>query len=226
LVFADELDIHLRSKVGAAWMPKGSQEEVMTPGQNEKHYLAGALDLSTGKIFHGRGTRKTHAVLRDLLTLLARPYAPQQVRRIYVVVDNDRLHKAKAVGQWLATQPRFELLWLPTSCPRANPLARLSGHRLLTQQEDGAKPLTLLDLGLFCPAKNGIHNLSKALFLIFKGLTLFSTPCLSNLWQAFRKSKRVDTLTTASWSRAASMVNRGLSRCSISAQPPNSSTGS
>lgn len=52
-------------------------------------------------------------------------------------------------------------------------LARLSGHRLLTQQEDGAKPLTLLDLGLFCPAKSCIHNLSEALFLIFKGLTLF-----------------------------------------------------
>jgi hypothetical protein len=29
-VFADELDIHLVPKVGAAWMPKGSQEEVMT----------------------------------------------------------------------------------------------------------------------------------------------------------------------------------------------------
>jgi hypothetical protein len=52
-------------------------------------------------------------------------------------------------------------------------LARLSGHRLLTQQEDGAKPLTLLDLGLFCPTKNCIHNLLEALFLIFKGLTLF-----------------------------------------------------
>jgi transposase len=127
LVFADELDIHLRPKVGAAWMPKGSQEEVMTPGQNEKPYLAGALDLSPGKIFHGRGTRKTHALFRDLLTLLARTYAPQQVRRIYVVVDNDRIHKAKAVRQWLATQPRFELLWLPTSCPRANPLERAFG---------------------------------------------------------------------------------------------------
>jgi hypothetical protein len=43
LVFADELDIHLLPQVGVAWLPKGSQEEVMTPGQNEKHYLAGAL---------------------------------------------------------------------------------------------------------------------------------------------------------------------------------------
>ena len=36
LVFADERDIHLLPKVGAAWMPKGSQAAVMTPGQNEK----------------------------------------------------------------------------------------------------------------------------------------------------------------------------------------------
>jgi putative transposase len=61
MVFADELDLHLWPKVGAAWMPKGSQEEVMTPGQNEKHYLAGALHLATGKLLHGLGPRKNHA---------------------------------------------------------------------------------------------------------------------------------------------------------------------
>ena len=36
MVFADELAIHLLPKVGAAWMPKGSQEEVMTPGEERK----------------------------------------------------------------------------------------------------------------------------------------------------------------------------------------------
>ena len=127
LVFADELAIPLLPKVGAAWMLKGSQEEVMTPGQNEKHYLAGALALATGKILHCLGSRKTNALFRDLLTLLDRTYAQRQVRRIYVVVDNYRMHKAKAVGQWLATHPRFELLWLPTYCPRANPIERAFG---------------------------------------------------------------------------------------------------
>jgi len=48
MVFADELDIHLLPKVGSAWMPKGTQVEVMTPGQHAKYYLAGALDLTTG----------------------------------------------------------------------------------------------------------------------------------------------------------------------------------
>jgi hypothetical protein len=43
LFFADELDINLLPKVGSQWMPKGTQVEVLTPGTNEKRYLAGAL---------------------------------------------------------------------------------------------------------------------------------------------------------------------------------------
>ena len=127
VVFADELDIHLLPKVGAAWMPRGSQEEVMTPGQNEKHYLAGALHLATGTLLHCLGPRKNNGLFRDLLTLLDRTYPEQQVRRIYVVVDNYKIHKAKAVEQWLAAHPRFALLWLPTYCPRANPIERAFG---------------------------------------------------------------------------------------------------
>ena len=49
--FADELDIHLLPKVGYEWTEKGIQREVMTPGTNQKTYLAGALDIVTGKVF-------------------------------------------------------------------------------------------------------------------------------------------------------------------------------
>ncbi len=52
LFFADELDISLLPKIGSQWMPKGAQVEVLTPGTNEKRYLAGALDLTTGTIHH------------------------------------------------------------------------------------------------------------------------------------------------------------------------------
>jgi putative transposase len=71
MVFADELDIHLLPKVGAAGMPHGTQLAVMTPGQNQKHYLAGALDLATGTQLHCLGPRKTNALFRDLLSVLA-----------------------------------------------------------------------------------------------------------------------------------------------------------
>jgi transposase len=127
MVFADELDIHLLPKVGAAWIPQGTQEEIMTPGKNEKHYLAGALHLATGKVLYCLGPRKNNGLFRDLLTLLDNAYPASGVTRIYVVVDNYCIHKAKAVQQWLAHHPRFVLLWLPTYCPRANPFERAFG---------------------------------------------------------------------------------------------------
>lgn len=127
LVFADELDIHLLPKVGAAWMLQGTQAEIMTPGTNEKHYLAGALHLATGKVLYCLGPRKNNGLFRELLALLDRTYPTGQITRIYVVVDNYCIHKAKAVQQWVASHPRFALLWLPTYCPRANPIERVFG---------------------------------------------------------------------------------------------------
>jgi transposase len=135
LVCADELAIPLRPKVGYAWMPQGIQVEVVTPGTNETHSLAGALDVATGTVHHGVGPRKTNELFRALLQALdaASPAAPY--RRIDVVVDNYGIHKAKAVQQWVAQQPRFELLFLPTYGPRANPIERVfgDGHDLCTR---------------------------------------------------------------------------------------------
>src|SRR5215475_688303 len=127
LVFADALDIHLLPKVGAAWMPQGTQVEVMTPGKNEKHYLAGALHLATGKLLYCLSPRKNNGLFRDLLTVLDTTYPAPGVTRLSVVADNSCIHKAKAVAQWVAAHPRFTLLWLPTYCPRANPIERAFG---------------------------------------------------------------------------------------------------
>jgi transposase len=125
LVFAEELDIQLLPKVGAMWMPKGTQVTVMTPGQNAKHDLAGALDVPTGPLWHCLGARKTNALFRDLLDTLEERYPTPQYKRLYIVVDNCNIPKAKAVGQWLASHPRIQLLFLPPYCPRANPLERV-----------------------------------------------------------------------------------------------------
>ena len=127
-MFADELDIHLLPKVGCAWMPKGTQVEVMTPGQHQKHYLAGALDLGTGTLHHCLGPRKTNALFRDLLTLLDARYPADRYTWRYVVVDNYIIHKAKPVEQWLAAHLRLTLLFLPTYCSRANPIERAFGE--------------------------------------------------------------------------------------------------
>src|SRR5215510_12576363 len=127
LFFADELDINLLPKVGYQWMPKGDQVEVMTPGTNEKRYLAGALDITTGLITHCVWYRKQTGLFLELLDTLDRTHPAPLFTQLTVVVDNAQLHKAKKVQQWLAAHPRFELLYLPTYCPRANPIERAFG---------------------------------------------------------------------------------------------------
>jgi putative transposase len=128
LLFADELDLHLLPKVGYQWMPRGQTVKLVTPGQNQKHYLAGALELKTGGMVHCVGFRKTNVLFLALLDGLERQYPKARFDKVSVVVDNYGIHKAKAVGRWLAAHPRFELLFLPTYCPQANPIERAFGE--------------------------------------------------------------------------------------------------
>ena len=127
LFFADELDIHLLAKIGYQWMEKGTQTEVMTPGTNRKHYLAGALNYLTGKMLFVSAERKNRWLFIDLLKLIDRRCPAAKFTRLYVVCDNYRIHTAQAVTAWLAQHPRFELVFLPSYCPQANPIERAFG---------------------------------------------------------------------------------------------------
>lgn len=63
--------------------------------------------------------------------------------RLYVVVDHDKIHKARAVEQWLAAHPRVTLLLLPPYCPRANPIERAFDdvHDCCTRHHQCKRPL-------------------------------------------------------------------------------------
>jgi putative transposase len=67
VVYVDEVDIHLNPKIGLDWMLRGQQKEVLTPGQNQKRYLAGALDAHTERLTWVQGPRKTSLLFLDLL---------------------------------------------------------------------------------------------------------------------------------------------------------------
>jgi transposase len=127
LFFADELDIHLLPKVGYQWTEKGDRVEVMTPGTNQKNYLAGALDIQSGELLHVIGERKNSALFIELLQQLDLAYPAEHYDKLYVVVDNYIIHSSKLTQKWLKAHPRFELLPLPTYCPKANPIERAFG---------------------------------------------------------------------------------------------------
>jgi transposase len=127
MLWADELDLHLLPKSGYQWMEKGTQTEILTPGKNEKRYLAGAWDIRTGRVQHCIWYEKRAGLFVDLLSRLDQVYAARRYDQVYVVVDNYKIHKARKVEQWLAEHPRFELVFQPTYCPRSSPIERVFG---------------------------------------------------------------------------------------------------
>jgi|HubBroStandDraft_1064217.scaffolds.fasta_scaffold16951_2 transposase len=124
VLYGDEVDIHLNPKIGRDWMLPGHQRRIVTPGKNQKFYLAGALDVRTGQLHTTGAHRKGAALFCELLGLLSAHYP--RARRIHLIVDNYGVHKSHAVRSLLdALRGRVLLHFLPPYCPDANRIERV-----------------------------------------------------------------------------------------------------
>jgi len=127
-VFQDEVDINTNPKIGAMWVRRGQQAEVVTPGNNVKRYLAGSLHWRTGKLLvSAPGTQRNAELfirhLEDLRRRL-RGYC-----RIHVICDNARFHYCRKVQEYLARWGhRIVIHFLPTYVPETNPIERVWWH--------------------------------------------------------------------------------------------------
>ena len=142
VLYGDEVDIHLNPKIGRDWMPRGFQRRIVTPGKNEKFYIAGALDVTHRPSPHDRrGEEKRSALLPApvaarvaLSTCNMRPSHRGQLRD---------LHSARITQSTLAAlRGRIRLHFLPPYCPDANRIERvLAGPaRQRDAQSIAAKP--------------------------------------------------------------------------------------
>lgn len=123
-VFEDEVDIHLNPKIGRDWMVPGQQKQVLTPGKNEKRYLAGALDARTGELLWVAGEKKNSLLFILLLWELTQHYA--EATAIHVILDNYSIHHTQQVQISLQCEAgqRIHLHFLPPYCPDHNRIER------------------------------------------------------------------------------------------------------
>ena len=124
LVYQDEVDIHLNPKIGLDWMVSGQQKEVMTPGQNQKRYLAGAQDAETSELIWVEGESKNTILFIQLLWELTLHYP--KANKIHVILDNYSIHSTEQVKLSLASPAgrRIQLHFLPPYCPDDNKIER------------------------------------------------------------------------------------------------------
>lgn len=121
--YVDEADVDLNPRIGSAWMPRGQQTAVPTPGQNQKRYLAGALHAQTGNVVWVEGDRKNAFLFIRLLAALQRAY--RHVRQIILILDNYAIHKSRITHCFLSHHPKFRLLFQPVYHPWVNVIERL-----------------------------------------------------------------------------------------------------
>jgi transposase len=148
-VFTDEVDINTNPKLGAMWMERGRQALVVTPGNNQKRYLAGSLNWRTGTLIATPGKRRDGALFVAHLEALRRHF--RCYRKVHVICDNAAFHKKGKVVSYLKEWGhRFELHYLPLYAPEANPIERVwwKLHETITRNHRCRGIVELLDLVL------------------------------------------------------------------------------
>jgi transposase len=145
VLYLDEVDIHLNPKIGPDWTKRGQQKEVLTPGCNQKRYLAGAWNPQTRRLIYVEGERKNSLLFLELLHKLATKVYPN-ANRIHVILDNYGIHDSLQVRLALKspTAETLELHFLPPYCPDHNRIERIwkdlhdnvtRNHRCKTMEE-------------------------------------------------------------------------------------------
>lgn len=123
-VFEDEVDIHLNPKIGPDYMLPGIQKTVLTPGVNEKRYIAGALNAFTGRLTWVEGTSKDSELFMRLVFQLGWDYP--EAKRIHLILDNYGIHKSCFTKLVLSRcEGKVRLHFLPPYCPDENRIERV-----------------------------------------------------------------------------------------------------
>ena len=154
----DEADVDLNPRIGPAWMPRGTQSAIPTPGKNRKHYIAGALNARTGRVVWTEYERKNSTLFLGLLYKLRRSY--RSARRITLIADNYIIHKSKVDKRWLGENPKFRILFQPVYHPWVNKIEQLwkqmpdtvtRNHRCATMKQLMTNVRRFLDVCRYFP---------------------------------------------------------------------------
>lgn len=183
LWYQDESEFHLHPHLTRAWMLRGKQKRVPSPGKNRKQTVFGAFCYGRGLFYKHIQPRKTSWGVRMLLQQLVRR-ARRTGRRIVLVMDQGNPHHAKALHRHLEdVEEHIDVFWLPYYSPELNLIERLWKHLKCSRMANV----------LFSSFKQFTEYLSEALndFASHPDFTLFVATQQSR--KAIRKNLLVGT---------------------------------
>jgi transposase len=119
IYWGDETGIRSDHQAGRSWAPKGETPVIERPGRRYRFNMISAIS-NRGKLkFMIFRERFTVEIFLEFLRRLVRSNGN---RKVYLIVDNHRVHHAKRVKEWVERRKgRIELFYLPRYSPELNP---------------------------------------------------------------------------------------------------------
>ncbi|ACV62679.1 Transposase and inactivated derivatives-like protein [Desulfofarcimen acetoxidans DSM 771] len=126
LLYVDASHIRDYQGLQRAWFPKGEQKKIKTYGHHAKVTLYGALNYYTGKVFCVNYDKINAEKFKDFLKKLVSHFLKDDISKIYIVLDNARVHHAKLLKDFLDEhKDHLFLKFLPPYSPNLNCIEEL-----------------------------------------------------------------------------------------------------
>jgi len=117
IVFVDETGFSFQARPTKTWAPRRNPPVLRRKSQRRQISTSAALTMN-GRIYkrHHRAAIRGPQVVRMLRHLRACLQQP-----LVVLWDRSSTHRSRAVQEYLATDPKIRIEWLPAYAPELNP---------------------------------------------------------------------------------------------------------
>lgn len=127
ILFGDEADFEWLPYLSGAWMPKGEQLKIPTPGHNKVLCCFGFFNPHTKGFFYKLVYSRSKKTAKNFIAMLHQIRAQFLGRIVHIVLDNASIHdqRTKLLKQFQQTYSQQIIIhFLPKQTPILNPIER------------------------------------------------------------------------------------------------------
>lgn len=123
-LFGDGMHLVHQNIPAACWGDPKERPILQTNTGRKRLNILGAYNPDTHSLVHLTGEENCNALtVIEFFTLILNSY--RNAPKVIIILDNAKYFKAKIVNEWLAKNPKLEIVFLPAYCPNLNLIERL-----------------------------------------------------------------------------------------------------
>jgi len=127
LLFQDEMDLELLPRITGAWMPRGQQMKIPTPGKNKITCIFGFFNPHNKDFYYKMVRTRKKKTAKNFIAALHQIRTLYRRKKIHIIVDNASIHmeRTKLLLRFREIySDEIIIHFLPKRCPNLNAIER------------------------------------------------------------------------------------------------------